>query len=152
DNPLTGELVALGSALFFDKQLSVNNSQSCADCHSPAKAFSDGRRFSQGAEGKSGTRNAMPLFNLAWKKSFFWDGRAATLREQVLQPIQNPVEMHQSLTNLVAKLQLDDRQAPAEQSKTQNPKSAIDYASLFTAAFGSPEITADKIALALEDY
>ena len=46
----------------------------------------------------------MALFNLAWKSSFFWDGRAATLREQVLQPIQNPIEMHESLTNVVAKL------------------------------------------------
>jgi cytochrome c peroxidase len=152
DNPLTVERVALGRTLFFDKQLSVNNSQSCADCHSPAKAFSDGRRASQGAEGKSGTRNAMPLFNLAWKKSFFWDGRAATLREQVLQPIQNPIEMHESLTNLVAKLQLKDQQTPAEESKIQNPKSRIDDASLFAAAFGSPEITAEKIALALENY
>ena len=50
----------------------------------------------------------MPLFNLAWKREFFWDGRAKSLREQVLQPIQNPIEMHQSLTNLVAKLQAED--------------------------------------------
>jgi cytochrome c peroxidase len=138
DNPLTVERVELGRTLFFDKQLSVNNRQSCADCHAPEKAFTDGRRTARGAEGDFGPRNSMPLFNLAWKKEFFWDGRAKSLREQVLQPIQNPVEMHQSLTNLVAKLQ------------TRN--SDFDYPALFAAAFGSPEITAEKISLALENY
>ena len=78
----------------------INNAQSCADCHSPEKAFTDGRRTARGAEGEFGPRNTMPLFNLAWKKEFFWDGRAKSLREQVLQPIQNPIEMHQPLTNL----------------------------------------------------
>src|SRR5450756_1777574 len=76
------------------------------------------------------------LFNLAWKKEFFWDGRAKSLREQVLQPIQNPMEMHQSLTNLVRKL-------------AQSPDG---YTARFAAAFGSPEITAEKISLALENY
>ena len=62
-----------------------------------AKSLPSARRFSRGIDGEIGTRNAMPLENLAWKKSFFWDGRAASLREQVLQPIQNPIEMHESL-------------------------------------------------------
>jgi len=137
DNPLTVERVALGKALFFDKQLSINNAQSCADCHAPEKAFTDGRRTARGAEGEFGTRNSMPLFNLAWKKEFFWDGRAKNLREQVLQPIQNPIEMHQSLTNLCTKLRATDK---------------TDYAKLFSAAFGSPEITAEKISLALETF
>jgi cytochrome c peroxidase len=136
DNPLTVERVRLGEKLFFDKRLSVNNAQSCADCHSPEKAFTDGRRTARGAEGDLGTRNAMPLFNLAWKKNFFWDGRAGSLREQVLQPIQNPVEMHQPLTNLVVKLATEDNS----------------YRVLFANAFGSPEITAEKISLALENY
>jgi len=91
----------------------------------------------RGAEGELGPRNSMPLFNLAWKKEFFWDGRAKSLREQVLQPIQNPVEMHQSVTNLCAKLCATDK---------------TDYAGLFARAFGSPEITAEKISLALENY
>jgi len=105
DNPLMVERVELGKALFFDRRISRNDGQSCADCHAPEKAFTDGRRVAIGVEGDPGTRNSMPLFNLAWKKEFFWDGRAKSLREQVLQPIQNPIEMHQSLTNLVAKLQ-----------------------------------------------
>jgi cytochrome c peroxidase len=137
DNPLTVERVTLGRTLFFDKQLSSNNAQSCSDCHLPEKAFADNRRTARGAEGEFGPRNTMPLFNLAWKKEFFWDGRAKSLREQVLQPIQNPVEMHQSLTNLCAKLRATDK---------------TNYAGLFEAAFGSPEITAEKISLALENY
>jgi len=132
DNPLTVERVELGKTLFFDKQLSINAAQSCADCHAPEKAFTDGRRTARGAEGDFGTRNAMPLFNLAWKKDFFWDGRAKSLREQVLQPIQNPIEMHEPLTNLCVKLAATDK---------------IDYAKLFAA-----EITAEKISLALENY
>jgi len=135
DNPLTVERVELGKKLFFDRHISINDQQSCADCHAPEKAFTDGRRVAHGAEGESGTRNTMPLFNLAWKSSFFWDGRAKSLREQVLIPIQNPIEMHQSLTNLVAKLSHDDS-----------------YPAFFIAAFGLPEITPEKISLALENY
>ncbi len=137
DNPLLTERVELGQKLFFDRRLSINDRQSCADCHQADKAFSDGRRTAQGAEGDLGTRNSMPLFNLAWKKDFFWDGRSPTLRAQVLEPIQNPIEMHQSLTNLVAKL---------------TGATNGDYAAPFEAAFGSPEITSEKISLALENY
>lgn len=135
-NPLTVERVELGAKLFFDKRISINDRQSCADCHSPEEAFTDARPTARGAEGEFGSRNTMPLFNLAWKKQFFWDGRAGSIRDQVLQPIQNPIEMHQSLTNLVVKL----------------ARANDGYAALFTAAFGSPDITVEKIALALENY
>jgi len=149
DNPLLAERVELGRQLFFDKRISVNDAQSCADCHAPEKAFTDGRRTARGAEGEFGPRNSMPLFNLAWKKEFFWDGRAKSLREQVLQPIQNPIEMHQSVTNLVAKLESLGSGKPAA---AQTQQASLDYPVRFTAAFGSPEITAEKIALALENY
>ena len=135
DNPLTVEGVALGSRLFFDRRLSADNSQSCAACHHPREAFTEPRRFSRGIDGDIGTRNAMPLLNLAWKGSFFWDGRAVTLREQVLQPIQNPIEMHESLANAVAKIAADR-----------------DYHRLFAKAFGTTEITSDRIARALEQF
>lgn len=135
DNPLTVEGVALGKKLFFDRRLSVNNSESCATCHDPDHAFSQPQRFSTGVDGKSGTRNAMSLENLAWKNSFFWDGRAATLRQQVLEPIQNPIEMHEPLTNLVTKISAD-----------------TNYARRFDQAFGSPIVSADKIARALEQF
>jgi cytochrome c peroxidase len=135
DNPLTGEGVALGGKLFFDRRLSSNDRLSCAACHRPNDALSDPRRFSRGVSGELGTRNAPALENLAWKNSFFWDGRAATLREQVLQPIQNPIEMHDTLPDVVAKVSVDS-----------------DYPRLFASAFGSPEITSDKIARALEQF
>jgi cytochrome c peroxidase len=135
DNPLTVEGVALGSKLFFDRRLSADNSESCATCHNPRRAFSQPRRVSRGVDGDRGTRNAMSLENLAWKDCFFWDGRAATLREQVLQPIQNSREMHESLTNLVAKTAAD-----------------ADYPRLFANAFGSPAITPDRVARALEQF
>lgn len=135
DNPLTEEGVALGRKLFHEARLSVNNSQSCASCHLAEAGFTDGKRVSPGAEGEMGTRNTMPLFNLAWKQSFFWDGRAPSLREQVLMPIQNPVEMHESLTNLVAKLLASDT-----------------YPVLFERAFGTKEIDADRVARALEQF
>jgi len=136
DNPLMLERVELGKKLFFDKRISINDRQSCADCHAADKAFTDGRVTARGAEGVLGQRNTMPLFNLAWKSQFFWDGHATSLRQQVLQPVQNAVEMHQSLTNLVVKL----------------ARANDNYPALFTAAFGSPEITSEKIALALENY
>lgn len=134
DNPLTEEGVALGRRLFNDPLLSANHSQSCASCHDSRHAFSDTRRFSVGAMGDVGTRHSMPLFNLAWRNSFFWDGRAASLREQVLQPIENPSEMHESLTNVVRKL-----------------KSA-NYPADFAKAFGTPEISSDRVARALEQF
>jgi cytochrome c peroxidase len=135
DNPLTGEGVALGGRLFFDRRLSANNSESCARCHRPNAAFTEPRRFSRGVDGDLGMRNAMSLENLAWKNSFFWDGRATTLREQVLQPIQNPIEMHESLATAVAKISADKN-----------------YSRFFGNAFGTPEITSDKIARALEQF
>lgn len=136
DNPLIAERVELGRRLFFDRTLSINTLQSCADCHSPSLAFTDGHAVATGAEGKPGRRNSMPLFNLAWKREFFWDGRAKRLRDQVLQPIQDPLEMHQGLPELVEKLS----------------KAARNYPPRFEAAFGSREITAQKLALALEAY
>ncbi len=136
DNPLIVERVELGRTLFFEKQLSINGRQACADCHQARYGLGEHKTVSTGAAGQVGTRNAMPLFNLAWKKSFFWDGRAASLREQALQPIQNPLEMNESLTNVVAKLK----------------RAGYDYAAAFTQAFGSPEITPEKIGLALEQY
>jgi cytochrome c peroxidase len=136
DNPLTVEGVELGRRLFSEKLLSGNGQQACASCHQAAAAFTDaGKRVSTGAEGQTGTRNAMPLFNLAWKQSFFWDGRAATLREQVMMPIENPLEMHETPGNAVDKL-----------ART------ADYPARFAAAFGSPEITPEKLARALEQF
>lgn len=135
DNPLTQEGVALGRELFHDTRLSINHTQSCASCHDQKHAFADARRFSPGAQQQKGTRNAMPLFNLAWQTSFFWDGRAATLREQVLMPIQDAHEMNETLPKVIAKLSADWECTQA-----------------FAKAFGSAEITPERIAKALEQF
>jgi cytochrome c peroxidase len=140
DNPLTKERVTLGEKLFHETAISRDGTRSCASCHPESAAFSDSRRFSLGVRDQKGKRNATPLFNLAWKSSFFWDGRAPSLRAQALVPIQDHAEMDESLTNVVAKL-----------TGTAG-SNGIDYAMLFETAFGSPEITPEKIGLALEQF
>jgi len=156
DNPLTVEGVQLGSKLFFDRRLSSGDRQSCATCHRSDEAFSQPRRFSRGVDGDIGTRNAMALENLAWKSSFFWDGRAKTLREQVLQPIQNPIEMHESLANVVEKLRRsrgnETQISKNSQRLITSSPTDIDYPRLFKNAFGSPEISANRMARALEQF
>jgi len=158
DNPLTEEGVELGRELFHEPRLSRNDRQSCASCHQADAAFTDrDRAVSLGAEGQVGIRNAMPLFNLAWRNSFFWDGRAPTLRDQVLMPIENPVEMHEALTNVVRKLEKDTgKKGDKVPDATSHPRSISppppNYPTLFARAFGSEEITADRIARALEQF
>lgn len=84
DNPMTVEGVTLGRQLFYETKLSLDNSISCASCHSPEHAFSDPNVISTGVNGAQGTRNSMALFNLGWQQFFFWDGRSKTLEEQIL--------------------------------------------------------------------
>jgi cytochrome c peroxidase len=135
DNPLIEERVALGKALFNETALSRDGTLSCASCHVANFAFTDARRFSLGVRGQKGTRNSMPLTNLAWKTNFFWDGRAPSLRAQALMPIEDHTEMDETLDRVVAKL-----------------TATKEYPPLFTAAFGSPEITPEKLGLALEQF
>ena len=135
DNPLIEERVALGKALFNEAALSRDGTLSCASCHVSTFAFADARRFSLGVRGQKGTRNAMPLFNLAWKTSFFWDGRAPSLRAQALMPIEDHTELDETLDRVAAKL-----------------AAKKEYPALFTAAIGSSEITAEKLGLALEQF
>ena len=135
DNVLTKDGIALGRRLFNDERLSENHSISCATCHWEQLAFSDSPRFSTGTEGKEGTRNSMPLMNLAWKPAFFWDGRVASLREQVMHPIKDPLEMNESLDRVVTKLERDKF-----------------YRASFEKTFGTPGITEQRLGLALEQY
>jgi cytochrome c peroxidase len=93
DNPLTPETIALGRQLFFDRRLSRDGSRSCASCHDPARAFGGRASVARGIGGAVGTRNVPAIVNRAWGTSFFWDGRAATLEDQVRQPILNPAEL-----------------------------------------------------------
>ena len=165
DNPLTEERVSLGQKLFHDPAISRNGMISCASCHQERAAFADPRRFSLGVSNRLGARQAMPLFNLAWKSSFFWDGRAPSLRVQALMPIQDHAEMDESLTNVIRKLEggsccsLKPAEAtagghlPIAASAPQGASEGLTpYPALFARAFGSPEITAEKIGLALEQF
>jgi cytochrome c peroxidase len=106
DNPLTAESIELGRRLFFDRRLSCDQSLSCASCHDPERAFSDGRPLAVGIFGRQGRRNAPALINRGYGRSFFWDGRVAMLEEQVLKPIQDPNEMDMSLAEAAARVGL----------------------------------------------
>jgi cytochrome c peroxidase len=102
DNPLTRLKIDLGRRLFNERRLSRDGSTACVSCHEPARAFTNGERFGKGVGGTLGTRNVPPLLNRAWGRSFFWDGRAATLEDQVLQPIVHPDELAMSPDAIVA--------------------------------------------------
>jgi len=135
DNPLTEEGFQLGRHLFYEKKLSGNNTQSCASCHGQNTGFADPRRVSVGIDGIEGTVNAPALANLAWDNKFFWDGRANSLEEQSLGPIENPIELHETLENVIAKLEADPLYPP-----------------MFEAAFGTEAITEDRIAMAIAQF
>lgn len=136
DNELTLAKVQLGRMLFYENKLSLDGSMSCSSCHEQANAFTDTTRFSLGVDNLPGNRQAMAIFNMAWNTNeFFWDGRSHLLRDQALLPIQDPLELKESLDNVVQKLS-------GEQ----------DYKDQFMRAFGSEEINSVKIALALEQF
>lgn len=133
----TNNMATLGRVLFFDKQLSANNTKACASCHIQANGFSDPDQFSEGFAGRRTERNSMGLTNARFYENghFFWDERANTLAAQTLQPIQNDIEMGLSLAQAVAKI---------------SSRSYSDY--LFQEAFGSTIVTSDRIASALSQY
>ncbi len=136
NNPLTVEGIALGRKLFYDPMLSLNNTQACGSCHNQNYAFTDSTlRFSKGITGEFGTRNAMPIMNLAWEKKFFWDGGAATMEDQVIGPIENPLEMHETLTNVLYKL-----------------NKHAEYPKLFKRAFGTDSITSQLLMKAVAQF
>lgn len=136
DNPLTVQGVKLGRMLFYETMLSKDDSQSCASCHRQEHAFSDTTRFSLGVEGRPGKRQAMSVFNMAWNSNeFFWDGRAHLLRDQAILPIQDELEMNETLGNVITKL---------TDSKM--------YRDQFTKVYGDDDITVDKMAKALEQF
>jgi len=104
DNLLTAEKAALGRQLFFDPRLSGDNSVSCATCHLPDKAFTDGLPRAKGTGGKELKRNTPTLLNAGFYTVYFWDGRAGSLEEQALVPIQSSEEMNQDLDALEKEL------------------------------------------------
>ena len=123
--------------MFYDKHLSKTNTVSCSSCHNPALDFNDTAKLSVGFAGGLTARNSMPLLNVRFYASgkMFWDERSATLEDQVLQPIQNTTEMGMTLTDLETKI------------------AALDYyPSLFQKAFGTTQVTSDKISKALSQF
>ena len=136
-NVTTNAGATLGRVLFYDTRLSANDTVSCASCHQQDKGFSDDAHLSEGFQGGFTRRHSMGLANSRYylNGKFFWDERASTLEEQVLKPIQDSVEMGMDLVTLTGLL------AGTEE-----------YPILFAEAFGSPDITSEKIALALAQF
>ncbi len=137
NNPVTNDGATLGRVLFYDKNLSANGEVACASCHIQALGFSDDATLSVGFAGGQTARHSMTLINARYyqRGRFFWDERATTLEDQVLQPFQDPVEMGMTLDKVVSAVESSDF-----------------YPELFTNAFGSSEITSEKIAFALAQF
>ncbi len=130
---------ALGRQMFFDKNLSADGSVSCASCHQPEKAFSDGRKAALGVGNRAGLRNSPSLLNVGHHRAFFWDGRVPSLEQQVLEPLTNPNEHGFSkLGELLTRLR---EQAP--------------YRAAFNKAFSMPGtevVRAETVAAALAAF
>lgn len=95
DNPLTYDGIQLGRHLFYDPILSGDSTLACAGCHFPEAGFTDNKALSKGIQGIEGSRSAMSLVNIGFENAgLFWDGRVATLEEQALVPVEDPIEMH----------------------------------------------------------
>jgi len=126
--------LSLGERLFRDTRLSRDNTVSCATCHDLALGGTDRRQFSKGVDGKVGSINAPTVFNSGFNFVQFWDGRAATLEEQVGGPINNPIEMASNWEQVLSKLKMDDS-----------------YRADFSRAYPNG-LTADNIANAIATY
>ena len=134
DNPVTAAKVKLGRRLFFDPLLSENRTLACASCHDPRRGFADPRAVSTGINDRRGKRNAPSLFNVAFGKRFFWDGRAKSLEDQVRFPIENPAELGNKLPVVVARL-----------------KEKPDYVAQFQEAFGEG-VSHQNVARAIASF
>ncbi len=135
DNPITKEKIALGKKLFFDPILSRANNIACMSCHDPVKGWSDADEVSIGDKGRKGSRNSPTILNGAYQYIYFWDGRAKSLEEQALGPIQAHVEMNLDPKVAVEKL----KKVPV-------------YRDMFKKAFGEDGITVDTLAKAIATF
>jgi cytochrome c peroxidase len=135
DNPVTAAKVELGRKLFFDARLSADGKVSCASCHDPGRAFTDGRKVAEGIDGRLGTRNSPTLLNSMFSTGQFWDGRAATLEEQAKMPLTNLDEMgNRSLDEVRARI-----------------AAVPEYVKGFQQVFGGP-VTVDGFAKAVAAF
>lgn len=136
NNKLTQAGFELGRTLFYDVRLSKDNTISCGSCHAQFAAFSHlDHPLSHGINGLFGTRNAPGIFNMAWKPAYFWDGGVINLESQPINPIENPVEMDETIADVVAEL------------------GAIEaYKQLFKNAFGDETVNSQRIFKALAQF
>ena len=135
DNPYSAEKAMLGKTLFYDPRLSGSNQIACASCHDPELGWCDNRTFSFGHDRQLGSRNAMSILNVAYAKTLFWDGRAASLEEQSHMPIQDKKEMNEHIDLATEKI-----------------ANIRGYEVLFEKAFGEKTVTKDKIAKAIATF
>jgi cytochrome c peroxidase len=135
-NPITKEGFLLGKKLFYDPILSVDNTISCGSCHQQFVAFAHAdHKLSHGIDNKLGVRNSQALFNMIWNTTFFWDGGSKHIEVQPIGPITNPVEMDETVQNVVYKL-----------------SQRADYKSLFKAAFNADSITSQLMLKAIVQF
>ena len=135
DNPMKEASVNLGRFLFWDKKLSGDNSMSCGTCHAPSAAFSENIPVSIGIDGIAGNRNSMALVNLVFQDFFTWDGRVLSLEEQALEPVTNPIEMHETWSNAVSEIAEDPLYEP-----------------LFISAYGSACVDSVRITKSIAQF
>lgn len=135
DNPYSEEKEELGKLLFFDPRLSGSNQIACATCHNPELAWTDGMKMAIGNDRQMGKRNTPTILNIAYASQYFWDGRVPTLGAQVLGPIENPIEMNSHIGLSVDKI-----------------RKIKGYQSYFEAAYGSSEVTQDRIIKAITTF
>jgi cytochrome c peroxidase len=135
DNPITAAKVKLGKQLFFDKRLSIDGTTSCATCHNPDLAFTDGKPVAEGVQGRRGKRNTPTLLNAMFNTSQFWDGRADSLEAQAKLPLINPDEMgNESYDQVICRL-----------------RGIPEYATQFKEVFGEAA-TIDLVAKAIASF
>ena len=135
DNLSSPQRVELGKLLYFDKRLSVSKEISCASCHDPKKGWSDGVAKAVGIHGRKGARNSPTILNTAFQKHQFWDGRAKSLEEQALGPMQADVEMGMKLDEVLDVV-----------------KSKQGYVELFKKAYPDEKLTIKTIAKAIAAF
>jgi len=135
NNPQTSAKIQLGKILYFDTRLSKDNTISCATCHDPARGWSDAGPTSRGINNQLGGRRSPPVCNSAYNALQFWDGRAPSLEEQAKGPVENPVEMGNTHDEMI-----------------RTVSGISGYVAEFEKAFGSPEITVDRVAQAIAAF
>ena len=135
ENPYTAEKAELGKLLYYDKRLSADGTVSCATCHSPKFAYTDGKAVSDGIKGQRGGRSAPTVINRAYSLAQFWDGRAKSLEEQSIGPMANPIEMGNTHESVVKTL-----------------KGVEGYRKLFAKVFGTENFDINHVAMAIATF